>query len=93
MHSIILPILASPALAIEDQWRDSTSTMADLVAQGYEVRSMAVVRVTPFDHSEHIFILQKGPSVYRCLEAITSKQGAIVSKSMSCAQLVEPFSR
>jgi hypothetical protein len=85
------PLWAKPRPALPDvpnmvQWKDITSSMADLVAQGYSL----VSTIAAGDQDEiTTYFLSKGTELVRCRDGVTlgNNRGFVAS----CARLVPPY--
>lgn len=96
MLLLATPTLAADAPRFEFQWGGQKENMSDLVGRGYQVAGvssvypgdgLAFMFTGNYDVIGQAIFLQKGASVYKCLDAIISKTTTFI---VGCSQLTNP---
>lgn len=78
---------------IRDQWRPVEKTLSDYVADGYQIQTILLDRVTPVSVQATLYYLRKENALVRCSETSTRNAGAVTNLAASCAELGKPITQ
>lgn len=91
--AVMLSAFATTSFAYEEQWQASTKALVDYISEGYQLSQPIVLRLSPFDRTEFLYVLTKDGAVAQCTEIVTTRKAVVVDKALSCADLVKPFQK
>lgn len=91
--AVILSAFATTSFAYEEQWQASTKALIDYVSEGYQLSQPIVLRLSPFDRTEFLYVLTKDRALAQCTEIVTSRKSVVIDKVLACADLVKPYQK
>lgn len=91
--AVILSVPPTTGFGYQEQWQPSTKTLIDYVSEGYQLSQPIVLRLSPFDRTEFLYVLSKDGTVAQCTEIITTRKSVVTDKVLGCADLVKPFQK
>lgn len=91
--ALFLSVSTTAGFGYEEQWQPSTKALIDYVSEGYQMSPPIVLRLSPFDRTEFLYILSKAGAVVQCTEIVTTRKSVVIDKVLGCAELVKPFQK
>lgn len=88
--SFVAGSLVPASAEIQDQWRPVDRTLSDYVADGYQIQTILLDRVTPVSVEATLYFLRKENVLVRCSETSTRNAGMITNLTVTCAELAKP---
>lgn len=90
---VALQLTGDADAQIQDQWRAVEKSMLDYVTEGFAIETILLERITPVSTQATVYYLRKDNTLVRCTETTTRRSLAIVSSSVSCAELGPPVAK
>lgn len=90
---VALQLTGGADAQIQDQWRTAEKSMLDYVTEGFAIETILLERITPVSTQATVYYLRKDNTLARCTETTTRRSLAIVSSSVSCAELGPPVAK